>query len=37
MIAPARAALPESTVTTEWEKGRFLELEQAIQLALSTE
>ena len=37
MIAPARAALSESTITTEWETGRAMELEQAIQLALSTE
>jgi len=37
MIAPARAALSDSEVATEWEKGRSLELEQAIQLALSTE
>ena len=36
MIAPARQALPESTVTVEWETGRSLGLEQAIKLALST-
>ena len=36
MLAPARQALPESAVTAEWEAGRSLELEQAIQLALST-
>jgi hypothetical protein len=36
MIAPARAALPASTVTAEWETGRVLALEQAIQLALAT-
>lgn len=35
MIAPARQALPESTVMTEWEAGRSLPLEQAIELALS--
>jgi tetratricopeptide (TPR) repeat protein len=35
MIAPARAALPESTVAAEWEAGRSLGLEQSIELALS--
>lgn len=35
MIAPARAALPESTVSAEWQTGRSLGLEQAIELALS--
>ena len=35
MIAPARAALPESTVAAEWEAGQSLALEQAIELALS--
>jgi adenylate cyclase len=35
MIAPARQALPESTVTDAWETGRSMELEQAIELALS--
>jgi len=35
MIAPARAALTEAAGTAEWETGRMLELEQAIQLALS--
>jgi adenylate cyclase len=35
MIAPARAALGESTVTVEWDTGRSLKLEQAIELALS--
>ena len=37
MIAPAREALLESTVTVEWEIGRSLTLYQAIALALSTE
>ena len=37
MIAPARTALPESSVTVEWEAGRSLPLEQAIELALSTD
>ncbi|MEP6895954.1 MAG: tetratricopeptide repeat protein, partial [Chloroflexota bacterium] len=37
MIAPAREAVPESTITIEWEVGRSLELEQAIALALFTE
>jgi tetratricopeptide (TPR) repeat protein len=37
MIAPARTALPESSVTLEWEAGRSLPLEQAIELALSTD
>ncbi len=37
MIAPARAALPESIVNAEWETGCSLGLEQAIQLALSIE
>ena len=36
MLAPSRQALPESTVTAEWEAGRSLALEQAIDLALST-
>jgi len=36
MIAPARQALPESTVTSEWEAGRSLSLEQSFDLALST-
>src|SRR6185503_11638954 len=31
MIAPARESLPESAATAEWETGRALELEQAIQ------
>ena len=35
MIAPARGALPESIVAVEWEAGRSLKLEQAIELALS--
>ena len=35
MIAPARQALPESKVTDEWETGRSLAMEQAIELALS--
>ncbi|HEX6033331.1 MAG TPA: tetratricopeptide repeat protein, partial [Anaerolineales bacterium] len=35
MIAPARQSLPESSVTLEWENGRALELEPAIELALS--
>jgi len=37
MIAPAREALLESIVNAEWETGRSLELDQAIELALSTE
>jgi class 3 adenylate cyclase len=36
MIAPAREALLESMVTAEWEAGRSLGLEPAIELALST-
>lgn len=36
MIAPARAALPESIASAEWETGRCLELEKAIDLALSS-
>lgn len=36
MIAPARRALQESAITAVWEAGRSLELEQAIELALST-
>ena len=35
MIAPARQALTETAVHTEWEAGRSLELEQAIELARS--
>ncbi len=35
MIPPARQTLPESAAQTEWEAGRSLELEQAIELALS--
>ena len=35
MIAPAREALTESLATTAWENGRTLELEQAIELAMS--
>jgi len=35
MIAPARQVLPESAVTAEWDAGRSLGLEQAIELALS--
>jgi len=35
MIASARAALPESTGAAQWEVGRSLRLEQAIELALS--
>ena len=35
MIAPARQILPESAVSSEWEAGRSLALEQAIELALS--
>lgn len=35
MLAPARSALLESNVTSEWEIGRSLKLEQAIELALS--
>jgi hypothetical protein len=37
MIAPAREALPESIVTAEWETGRSLGLDQAIELALSAQ
>jgi adenylate cyclase len=37
MIAPARQALPDFTVTAEWEVGRSLGLEQAIELALSAD
>jgi tetratricopeptide (TPR) repeat protein len=37
MIAPARATLSESTVTAEWETGRSLGLEEAVQLALSAD
>jgi adenylate cyclase len=36
MLAPSRQALAESTGTAEWEAGRSLALEQAIDLALST-
>jgi predicted ATPase len=36
MLAPARASLPESAATSEWEAGRSLGLEAAIALALST-
>jgi class 3 adenylate cyclase/tetratricopeptide (TPR) repeat protein len=36
MIEPARQSLPDSGVTVEWEVGRALALEQAIELALST-
>jgi predicted ATPase len=36
MIAPARSALSESARTAEWETGRALGLEQAIELALSS-
>jgi len=35
MLEPSRQALPESTVAAEWEAGRSLALEQAIDLALS--
>jgi adenylate cyclase len=37
MLAPARETLPEALATAEWETGRTLELEQAIELAFSTE
>ena len=37
MIAPAREALPESSVTSAWDTGRSMELEQAIELALSAQ
>ena len=37
MITPARQALSESAVTTAWETGRSMALEQAIELALSTQ
>ena len=36
MLAPARAALAESIAVAEWEAGRSLSLEQAIESALST-
>jgi tetratricopeptide (TPR) repeat protein len=35
MIAPARAALPASSASVEWETGRSLGLDRAIELALS--
>jgi tetratricopeptide (TPR) repeat protein len=35
MLAPAREVLAESAVTSLWETGRSLVLEQAIELALS--
>ena len=35
MLSPSRQALPESTVAAEWDAGRSLALEQAIDLALS--
>jgi len=37
MLAPARGTLPETTGTAEWELGRSLKLEQAIEMALSSE
>lgn len=37
MITPAREALPEAAAITEWETGRSLTLEQAIESALSAE
>ena len=37
MIAPAREALPDSAVTTAWETGRSMVLDQAIELALSAQ
>ena len=37
MLAPARGALPESVAAAEWEIGRSLQLEQAIELALATD
>ena len=36
MLAPARQGLPEAAVTAEWESGRSLSLDEAIELALST-
>jgi tetratricopeptide (TPR) repeat protein len=36
MIAPARRSLPEGAGTSQWEAGRALGLEEAIELALST-
>lgn len=36
MIAPARQALPEPLVALQWEAGKALGLERAIELALST-
>jgi adenylate cyclase len=35
MLAPARLVLSQATATAAWEIGRSLEMEQAIQLALS--
>jgi hypothetical protein len=35
MIAPARQSLPKPTVSAEWETGRALGLEPAIELALA--
>ncbi len=37
MVAPAREALSESSVTMAWETGRSMGLEQAIDLALSAQ
>lgn len=36
MIAPARETLPASVAATEWDTGRSLKLEQAIELALTS-
>jgi tetratricopeptide (TPR) repeat protein len=36
MVAPARDALPESKAVAEWETGRALDLEGAIELARAT-
>lgn len=36
MIAPARGIIPEASAASEWEVGRSLTLDQAIDLALST-
>jgi hypothetical protein len=35
MLAPARASLSEAATAIEWEVGRSLTLEEAIDLALS--
>ncbi len=37
MIEPARESLPESLAAAEWEAGRSLKLEEAIELALTSD